>query len=238
MHLLVNYQQLLAAHKESAEAAVNLNTLNTSILANVKPADDVLKLTAPVLGYTQKQVMVAMGCLVEMLEDLTDVDACKRFFMTLYMQNCKLLATYVSAKTLDVPEYRVLLGNEEDEDANSKYRVTTDYMVWSYCYFGTIMRRFFYMDSLRPRLMATNNRFCRGGKWITSEPSRKDIRRCQRWVARLGALLNDESRQLCVVNAFNEGYSIPGDNEWVSLLFPATQGKLLTFTKTNVFVLG
>ena len=197
----------------------------------------------PVREYTQRQVMAAMAYLLELLRDLTDVDAIQFFYEGLYMQNCKFFAQCWSELVLDSPEYRTphpvdanvivavsqlaasrseqmdlddgdsSLGDDGIAAPREMYRISLDYMVWSYNYFSQVGMRFMYFKALRPRLMVVE----------FPQPTDAEILHCQQWVAKLGELIGPECRIDCMQAAYTEAYGIDGDLTWFNYLHNAAQ---------------
>lgn len=220
----------------------SLNLTESQLWTEI-PLPEEIDWDTPVIKYSQKEVMSAVSMLCEVMNDLGSVSkpACSaqcpyeesarefmEYFRALFTRNA-VFACQASclASTLNVPSMRTPIGEgeeedeeedaeeEEEEDADTPYRPSFNYFVWCSFYFGAIMRRIYYWESIknnviRPRIV----------------PKEEELDRCRETIALIAEQLGEEAYEDCYATTCDEAYSIPGDEEWFAYRYPTKQPAL------------
>lgn len=164
------------------------------------------------------------------------------YFRALFTRNAVFMCqASCEASILNVPDMRVPIDrslipkvddeekDDEDDDENRmpKYgdddyidplnstepcRPSYDYFVWCSYYFGAIMRRIYYWESLKDNV-------------ITPTIVLKDgeLDRCINTLSHMVKTMGDDAFDDCYTGTCDEAYAIPGDSEWFAYKYPTKQ---------------
>lgn len=256
MHFILHYHQLIKEQENMLGAAVpsreqqkrilslwSLNLTESQLWTEI-PLPDEIDWDTPVIKYTQKELMSAVSMLCEIMPDLGSIskpsvrcpyeESTREFmeyFRALFTRNSIFMCqSSCLASTLNVPDMRVSLTQEEDKDEKEKdveidphtpCRPSVEYFVWCSFYFGAIMRRIYYWENIkdnviRPRIVPKKG-------LPDVDESQGELDRCRSVIAILAEQLGEDAYEDCYANTCDESYSIPGDAEWFAYKFPVKQ---------------